>query len=409
MKAAPHVLTSGGYFLLAVLTVQVCGGQAPAAGRSLPPAPEASAGIFIGVEEFAADFSLTRVTFAVNDAVDLAFTLTLEHKVLLPNRVLLLLAGQPLGESRARLAELLAAGARREQARQADIYTLVSEQSRLVEEEGLLVLTIATHGFAWRNEHLLLAEDSLLEFGTGVTIENLLRATQAGPKGRRLLVIDACREELVRSSRRGSSVGVPEPRAAMVLDSLQPLANQNGYAVLSAAGTGEYAYSAPSNGYFTRALLEGLRCRKGEDAKSLRGVMQYARDEVIRVSGGRQHPELRESLAEGDLPLFGCDQRQSRSTVQGAKSAPLGILEAQLVLIEKARNLAEAGGSGNTEQSFQLYRRVFDELPPAVLDGLNQGLVARAQQLQPDSRRDEALRLYRQLLDPLLGNAPQRR
>ena len=76
-----------------------------------------------------------------------------------------------------------------------------------------------------------------------------------------------------------------------------------------------------------------------------------------------------------------------------------------LQTIREARNLAATGSAENVEKSFRIYRQVFEELPPATLATLNQALVARAQQLEPDSRADAGVRLYEQLLEPLLALA----
>ncbi|HEX7181358.1 MAG TPA: hypothetical protein VF756_05905, partial [Thermoanaerobaculia bacterium] len=93
--------------VLMICATTRCTGAAPAADRNIP-LPQESAGVFIGIEKFSYDFSLANVRFAVNDAVDLAYALSIERGLLPANRVLLLLAGEPGEGSQERLAQLLA-------------------------------------------------------------------------------------------------------------------------------------------------------------------------------------------------------------------------------------------------------------------------------------------------------------
>jgi len=55
----------------------------------------ASAGLFVGVQKFTKDSSLADVAFAVDDAVDLAYTISIEEHLVPPERVVLALSGQP--------------------------------------------------------------------------------------------------------------------------------------------------------------------------------------------------------------------------------------------------------------------------------------------------------------------------
>src|SRR5947209_14431412 len=65
-------------------------GEAPAFQRAQ------SAALFVGVQRFTHDTSLTEVRYAVDDAVDLAFVLALDERVRLvdPGRVVLALSGE---------------------------------------------------------------------------------------------------------------------------------------------------------------------------------------------------------------------------------------------------------------------------------------------------------------------------
>jgi len=388
--------------LCAGIACALLASNCPATAGSLAvvPSPELSAGIFIGIEEFSYDFSLADVRYAANDAVDLAYALSVERRLLKPNRVLLLLAGDPGPASQERLAALTAAGATRQEAKQADIYSLVEEQAKLVSEGGVLVVFIATHGFSEGNEHLLMAEDSILAFRTGITTERLLQATQPALGGRRLLMIDACREELVKPARRGSPAAEgPDRRSVMRSELRNALTANTGYAVFSAASVGGFAYHADGNGYFTKSIVEGLACggwRAKGRVTSWSALSSLVTTEVAAQTQGKQQPDLWVGGGYRDFALPACGAAAPR------RPQPPSLSSELLQRIQHARNLAAMGGVENVEASFRTYRQVFEELPPAILATLNQALVARAHQLEPDSRADEGLRIYQQLLEPLL-------
>ncbi|HYO14107.1 MAG TPA: caspase family protein [Thermoanaerobaculia bacterium] len=382
--------------LAVIFAVVQCAGARPATGQRAP-LPDRSAGIFIGVEKFSHDSTLTPVGFAVNDAVDLAYSLSIERGLIPPNRVLLLLGGEPTGGAQARLDELSAKKATVQSATQANIYSLVQEQSKLVRDGGVLVLSISTHGYSEGAEHLLMAADSILEFRTGITAERLLRATQAGSGGLRLLLVDACRPQL--DSLRGSR---PDDRSAMRTELLEAFKHP-GYIVFSAASEGQYAFVDRGNGLFTGAILDRLRCDGSDYAKGveLSDLVSFVTREVEKRSALRardQRPELRTGGGSVDLILPPCLQ-------PGPAPAPAAVLPNFAKKIEDAASFSEAGGWHNIEESFLLYREVFQELPREVRLTLNQGLLARAQQLKEDSPRSESIEIYRRLLHPLLAQS----
>lgn len=373
-----------------------CAGAAPATGQRIP-LPERSAGIFIGVEKFSHDSTLTTVGFAVNDAVDLAYSLSIERGLMPPNRVLLLLAGEPTGGAQARLDELMANKATVQSATQANIYSLVQEQSRLVTDGGVLVLSISTHGYSEGAEHLLMATDSILQFRTGITAERLLRATQAGSGGLRLLLVDACREQI--ELLKGSG---PDDRSAMRTGLIEAF-ERSGYIVFSAASEGQYAFVDGDNGLFTRAILDRLRCHGSDYAKGvkLNDLVSFVTREVERRGALRardQRPELRTGGGSVDLVVPPCLR-------PGPAPVPVAVPPEIVKKIEKAASYREAGGRGNIEKSFWLYREVFRELPQNIRSTLNQGSVAQAQQLRESGPRNESIEIYRELLHPLLAQS----
>ncbi len=370
------------------------GGAATFAAAADRLLPERSAGVFIGVEEFSHDLRLTDVVFAANDAVDLAYALSIERGLLPANRVLLLLSGEPRGPSHDRLQVLLTAGAKRQTARLADIYMLVEEQSRLVGEGGILLLFAATHGYSDGNVHLLIPEDGLVRYGTGVTAQRLLEAMQVSEGALRLLFVDACRDQLFRTRGTGTPREA-DSRSVMRHERIEALAKPAGYIVFSAASEGEVAGTSDRNGWFTAALVEGLRCdRLGRGQRSFRELTSFVTARVRKQSAGLQNPELRMGGGSADFVIPSCGFRQSPPSPTVPPDA--------LPVIEEAMRLRAVGGIQNLEQSFRLYQRVFQRLAPEILATLNQALVARARQLA-DGSRAEAVRIYSELLDPLVA------
>lgn len=383
---------------LVIFATVHCGGIAPAAaGKVL--LPEQSAGVFIGVEKFSHDYSLTNVSFAADDAIDLAYALSIERGLLPPNRVLLLLAGEPTKEdSRTRLKELNEKKAVQRSAKQADIYSLVEQQSKLVGKDGILVVSIATHGFSDDTGHLLMAEDSIFKFRTGVTAEKLLKATQDGV-GVKLLFVDACREDLLKPSQRGNVRG-PDMRSAMRIERVGALAARSGYIVFSAASDGEFAKSGHGNGFFTGAVVAGLQCAQSKGIKTFLQMEPFVRNEVAKWSPS-QHPELRTGGGSVDFALPPCDSVPPPPGKPVIASVPLEVLEK----IDQAEALFAVGGLDNVEKSFRLYKEAFDELSPAVRATLNQGLVAKASKLEEDSQRAEGIQRYQEILVPLVAQS----
>ncbi len=216
--------------------------------------PRASAGLFVGVSTFEDD-RIVEVPFAVDDAVDLAHLFALELGLVAPGRTVLLLAGEPRKtESVARLEALRQSGAQVASARQRDIYRHLAglaENVRL--GGGMALLSVATHGVTDAGGDFLVATDSLADrkLRTGVAVAEVFE--EASRAGRGLVLLDACREQVLRA--RGEGAG-----AAMGQGFAEAIAKARGLVVLSGATLGGFAYDDPKrgNGVFTAAVLDGL-------------------------------------------------------------------------------------------------------------------------------------------------------
>lgn len=284
-----QLLFSRGTFLviLAGLLSGCLHGERTSPGNSLPrstqPLPAAllgekpfswqqSVGIFIGIETFVVDTKLVPVRYAVDDAIDLAYLFSVELNLIAPQKVTLLLSGEPEKvASRRRLEELENSDATVSDASRSRIFKVLAREVLQATEDGFLVVSFATHGFNQQNNHYLMAEDSLLSFvnDTSLNLTSFMTALRSSPLRRRLILLDACREDLIADphSKRGQPTDTPDPRSAISEPFLESIKESEGTAILSASRVGGYAYGDPArrNGVFTAAILDGLRCQAQAD------------------------------------------------------------------------------------------------------------------------------------------------
>ena len=228
-----------------------------------------SVALFVGVRTFSADSGLEVVPYAVDDAVDLAYTFALDPRVSLvpPARVALALSDDApqKPDSRWRLEQLRRAGATISSARRSDIVRLLEQQSRAAGRDGIFIVSFATHGFSIHGSQHVLAADSLFREPQTAISAAQVSDRIASRAARSLLLVDACRERVIRGVRAGT----PEPLSAAPL--LKAMAQTQGQVILSAAAGGNYAYDDHDrkNGVFTAAVLDGLQCRAGNDRGGL--------------------------------------------------------------------------------------------------------------------------------------------
>lgn len=225
-----------------------------------------SVALFVGARNFSDDNSLETVPYAVDDAVDLAFTFALDPRVALvrPERVVLALSDptprKPI--SRRRLAELKRRGATVTSATQTQILKALNQQAGAVKPDGIFIVSFASHGFSNDGAQYLLAANSLFHEWrqTAIPAARIFDLVAKSGAARSLILVDACRER-VRRQRSAS----PEPLSAAPF--LERMAHTEGQVVLYAAAAGKWAYDDDlrQNGVFTSAVLDGLQCRAGHD------------------------------------------------------------------------------------------------------------------------------------------------
>jgi hypothetical protein len=273
-----------------------------------------SAALFVGIREFPEDPTLTRVEYAVDDAIDLAYLVAIERPLVRPDRVVLALSGEPQkAESKQRFARLKTAGGRIEAAGHTNILKSLRQQANAVGKNGLLIVAFATHGINDGGMQRLLTASSLLQDPEiSVTDAKVRDIVSSQDVERALILIDACRERLTTDIRAGGA----SPRSAAV-ELMKELGKFSGHVVLSAAVAGQYAYddNAKRNGVFTAAVLDGLRCAAGTDANgfvTVETLNAYVEESVLtwiqqnRDRDARRATQLSVEGQAARMPLSAC-------------------------------------------------------------------------------------------------------
>jgi hypothetical protein len=230
-----------------------------------PVEPGDSVALFVGIREFDKDLTLTKVRYAVDDAIDLAhaFSFNRNTRLVDPKRVILALNGEPQNPESARyLKDLIAAGAAVKSANHTDILMHLENQARAVGQNGILIVGFATHGVNDDGIQHLLAADSLLQhLGTTISEVDVREIVSRARVRRAFILLDACRRQLTSDTRSGQ----PDPRSAAAM--MRKLANIEGTVVFAAAAAGNYAYDddVRRNGVFSAAVIDGLQCAAPTD------------------------------------------------------------------------------------------------------------------------------------------------
>jgi len=228
-----------------------------------------SAALFVGVRRFTSD-SVEEVPYAVDDAIDLAYVFALERRVSLvpPRCVVLALSGHPVKkESRDRLYALQDAGADvRFRAGAGDIRAALREQAALAGRDGILIVSVATHGFLHDGtSYILGASSAVRNPATMLSTADIFEVIASSAAQRSLVFVDACRERMVSGTR---AVLANSMSAAPLV---RRLGHTRGQVVFYAAAAGQWAYDDPEahNGVFTKVVIDGINC----GAAKVRGVV----------------------------------------------------------------------------------------------------------------------------------------
>lgn len=321
MRVFSTQITRQGFCTLVALLLctPAMGGAKPIRDKDLEA--EQSAALFVGVREFHDD-RLAPVPFALDDAIDLAYELSIDHDPVLvpPSRVVLALsAGEPAKEeSRRELRVLLAAGATRRLADAATIRRSLEAQAERVGRKGLLLVSFATHGVHYAgSQHLLAVDSSVDPPRQTVTDHEVADVLARHEVPRSLVLIDACRERLTRDVHEGRA----DPRSAFH----GVMAGIDGQVLISGAAMGGYAYDDEEreNGVFTAAVIDGLRCSAAKDTHGFvtaETLYRYVSRRVLQWVNGNRDRDAKKATAwacEGEarrMPLSICVSRTASAS-----------------------------------------------------------------------------------------------
>lgn len=226
-------------------------------------APAGNAGLFVGINTFTDDRGIRPLKYAVNDAVAQAHLFVNELRLIPPGNAFLALAGEPSTDTaRQQLAALRAAGVQRIAGRK----TTVLRQLLLVEKlptaaSDLVVVSISSHGFEEDGTAYAMPTDGLRGIlgDTAIDLQTVERRLARSKAGKRLLILDACRE---RPSAQGKGGDLPMTAAFRAA-----LASSSGQAVLASCDAGQLSYENDQlgHGVFTYYLLSALRGQAAVD------------------------------------------------------------------------------------------------------------------------------------------------
>lgn len=161
----------------------------------------------------------------------------------------------------------------------------------------------------------------------GISIAEMEEILSTSHSRQRLLMIDACHSGELDSAniKTKSKSDVPAPKGArgfeleanpaeanafdLVRSLFMDVRENTGTNIISASRGTEAAYESGTvaNGYFTRAVLDGLHDRKADadqDGRvSISELAAWVADEVQQLSHGRQTPNLRQENFEQDFAI----------------------------------------------------------------------------------------------------------
>ena len=315
-----------------------------------------SAGIFIGVNEFELDRSLSPLRYAVNDAVAQAHLFVEELHLIPAGNCILLLSGEPSTDlARIKLDELKALGINPQRASRTAIFqALLLATGRPMAAEDLLVLSFSTHGFEDRGIGYVMPTDGsrALLSDSGISVLTIQERLAGSGSGKKLLLVDACRELVEKGGKGGPSV--------MSDGFADAFTKARGMSVLHSCSRGQYSLERDEigHGVFTYHLLKALGGEAAADHHgyiTLGSVADYLKSAVPEWVQSTNPSISRDKVQE---PAF-------REENGDARSIPLAVSRAGAEQQEKLRERRNAA-----------LQRIF-----AVRQN-NPHLVSRAQQVE---------------------------
>ncbi len=263
----------GGWLAVALL---LCGGvlkaaptaATPGAGqkgfdvdesRSLPvsdTAPPSNAALFVGVNKFTVDDGLRSLQFAVDDAIAQANLFVLELKLVTAANCYLAISGDPSSdESKRQLGELTKAGVHVVTAERTHIlHALLTVKDLGHSSADIVIVSISSHGFEDKATAYAMPQDGMrgMLADSALSVTSMEQKLSESKAGKRLLLIDACREKASSDGKGADTLMTDAFHKALV--------EAQGQAVLASCDRGQVSYETPDfhHGVFTYYLLQAL-------------------------------------------------------------------------------------------------------------------------------------------------------
>lgn len=303
-------------------------------------APVNNAGLFVGVNEFTEDDSLSPLRFAVHDAIEQAYLFVVQLNLISPTRCLLAVSGTPSADAvREHLEELRKRGVHVIPATETSLLKSITQVSGIAANESdVLVVGISSHGFDDGTVPYVMPSDGLRNFldRTAIRLRDIENTMQKSRAGHRLLLVDACQERVSVGQEKGVRLRETAGMSVAFSDALKA---GTGQAKLTSCSEGEFSYEYPDlrgcgHGVFTSALLDALEGGAAADDQGLIRVGAVADSVHQNVTAwiARQNRER-----PTDTPL----KRQSPAWFgpRSAESLPLamkaGDLESLIISVRK--------------------------------------------------------------------------
>ena len=322
-----------------------------------------NAALFVGVNEFE-DTSLRALRFAVNDSVAQAHLFVLDLKLIPPGNTVLLLSGEPgTPATRTQLAALKDAGVRVEKASRSRLFNELARAVAVPQETAdLVIVSLSSHGFEENGVPYVLPADGTRGFlaDTGFSLKTVEDRLGRSKAGKRLLIVDACREKATGDDKSTGGAMDPAWRAA--------LAQASGQAVLASCDVGQFSFEDVKlgHGVFTYHLLEALGGKAAADPRgfiTLGAVSDHVARAVNEWVGRNKVGSVAESAQK---PWF--------KGPNDARDMPLAVSRAMLGM---QRELA-ARKIGAQERLADAYKAQNKLLTARLLDEVERGLEAMA-------------------------------
>jgi hypothetical protein len=229
--------------------------------------------LVIGVDDYS-ESQISKLNGAANDARTLAKALS-EYAGFPEDQVTLLASDQ---------ASTL-------QPRRSTILRYLSNLRGTVPKDGLLLVSFAGHGIERSGRAFLLPSDALgvndmvLLEDTAVSVDRIKESIRATGVGQVIVILDACRSDPAPGRGAGDNLMTTDFRKSFDFD--QRNQDIRAFATLYATAVGEraYEYDVKKQGYFTWALVEGLRGAAANDRGevTLQRLVDYLQNSVPRL------------------------------------------------------------------------------------------------------------------------------